>query len=93
MKCRTCGTEIADKAIVCYRCGAGTMDPVRTPAPIGRRPGGGPPLAAGVLPLLVALVLLYLAQGSAHADALDASAGGAAVAGVLLLIIRTVRRR
>ncbi len=32
MKCRECGTEIADKAIVCFRCGASTTDPVRRPA-------------------------------------------------------------
>jgi uncharacterized membrane protein YvbJ len=31
MICRSCGTEIADKAIVCYRCGAATTDPVRQP--------------------------------------------------------------
>lgn len=93
MKCRACGAEIADKAIVCYRCGAGTTDPVRTPAPIGRRPGAGPPLAAGVIPLLVAVVLLFVAQGSPHAEALDASAAGAAGAGILLLLIRMARRR
>lgn len=33
MICRACGTEIADKAIVCYRCGAATTDPVRQPPP------------------------------------------------------------
>jgi hypothetical protein len=39
MKCRSCGLEIADKAIVCYRCGAPTAD---LPAPVAadrrRRP-------------------------------------------------------
>ena len=34
MQCRSCGTEIADKAIVCFRCGAGTTDPVRKPAAV-----------------------------------------------------------
>ena len=34
MLCRNCGTEIADKAIVCFRCGAGTTDPVRRAVPI-----------------------------------------------------------
>jgi hypothetical protein len=29
--CRSCGTTIADKAIVCYKCGTPTMEtPVRT---------------------------------------------------------------
>ena len=33
MNCRNCGTEIADKAIVCYRCGTATTDPVRQARP------------------------------------------------------------
>ena len=33
MTCRSCGAEIADKAIVCYRCGASTAP---EPAPTGR---------------------------------------------------------
>jgi hypothetical protein len=37
MMCRSCGTEIADKAIICYRCGAATADPVRKPVEIRRR--------------------------------------------------------
>jgi hypothetical protein len=56
MICRNCGTEIADKAIVCFRCGAGTTDPVRKPASIrsgGRRPG--------LLSLVLIVVLILLA--------------------------------
>jgi len=62
MICRNCGTEIADKAIVCYRCGAATTDPIRRPAQIQRRRGGT------LLPLvgLVVLILagLYLGEAS-----------------------------
>jgi hypothetical protein len=70
MLCRNCGTEIADKAIVCYRCGAATTDPVRKPAEIRARRGGS------LLPLvgLIVLILagLYLGEaarvaGSWHA--------------------------
>jgi hypothetical protein len=93
MQCRSCGTEIADKAIVCYRCGAATTDPVRSPAPVKRRGPGGPPLAAAVVPLFAAVVLLFMAQSSAHAEAMNAAAGVAAVAGAVLLIARLVRRR
>jgi uncharacterized membrane protein YvbJ len=33
MQCRNCGTEIADKALICYRCGEATTDPrVKPPA-------------------------------------------------------------
>jgi uncharacterized membrane protein YvbJ len=26
MKCRQCGAEIADKALICYRCGTATTE-------------------------------------------------------------------
>ena len=31
MKCKYCGTEIADKALICYRCGNATTEPRITP--------------------------------------------------------------
>ena len=42
MLCRHCGTEIADKALICYRCGAATTDPIYKPPSAGR-----PRLVAG----------------------------------------------
>jgi hypothetical protein len=27
MRCRNCNTEIADNALICYRCGRATSDP------------------------------------------------------------------
>jgi len=33
MTCRNCGTEIAEKALICYRCGKATTDPrIKPPA-------------------------------------------------------------
>jgi len=55
--CRNCGIEIADKAIVCYRCGTGTADPVRKPVEIRRRRGGVVPIVVLVLLALAALFL------------------------------------
>jgi hypothetical protein len=57
MICRQCGTEIADKAIICYRCGAGTTDPVRQPAVVRPRRGRLLPLVGLVLLVLLALYL------------------------------------
>jgi len=57
--CRHCGTEIADKAIVCYRCGAGTTEPVRKPAEIRRRRS---PLLLVVIVLVILLVAFFFAR-------------------------------
>ncbi len=54
MICRQCGTEIADKAIVCYRCGAGTAEPLRKPADVR-------PRRSRVVPLVVVVILAVLA--------------------------------
>ena len=93
MQCRTCGTEIAEKAIVCYRCGTATTDPVRSPVPVRRRGRGGPPLAGAAVLLVLAVVLLFLAPSYGHPDGMTAAAGASALAGVVLLIARLLRRR
>jgi hypothetical protein len=40
MKCRACGTEIAEKALICFRCGASVQEAVHKPyiAPRRKRP-------------------------------------------------------
>ena len=91
MQCRNCGTEIADKAIVCYRCGVGTTDPVRKPVPI-KQGGRGASLVAGIVPLLLALAALAGAQASGYPREMRIAAVILACLGVLLLIIRLLRR-
>jgi hypothetical protein len=65
MQCRQCGTEIADKALVCYRCGVATTEPVFAPPAQarGRRGRRGRSTASLVTSLLalLALALLVLA--------------------------------
>lgn len=58
MLCRQCGTEIADKAIICYRCGAATTDPVRKPVQVRRR---GRRRLAPLLALILLVILTLLA--------------------------------
>ncbi len=51
MICRTCGTEIAEKALICYRCGEATTAPrLQPPAPRSRFV----PSAGGIVLLVVA---------------------------------------
>ena len=37
MQCRNCGIEIADKALICYRCGTATTEAKYQPVPIKAR--------------------------------------------------------
>ena len=36
MQCRNCGAQIADKALICYRCGTATTEAKYQPAPLPR---------------------------------------------------------
>ena len=93
MKCRSCGTEIADKAIVCYRCGAATTDPVRKAAVITPRRS---PLIPGVVIAVLVLAALYLAQvarTAANPELPQLAAGLATGAAVVVLILFVLRRR
>ena len=94
MICRSCGTEIADKAIVCYRCGAGTTDPVRQPAVIKRRRGRLLPLVALVLMVLLGLYLGQAGQAVFPPNRGYGLAAGIAIGvAIVLLIVRIARRR
>jgi hypothetical protein len=92
MQCRNCGTEIADKAIVCFRCGVATTDPVRKPVPI-KPVGRGMPLVAAVVPLLLALAALALGEASGYPREMHIAAVILASVGILVLIARLLRRR
>ena len=64
MICTNCGTEIADKALICYRCGQATTEPrVKPPAPAtGRRSS----LASAIA--LVVLAIAGVLMGQAQED-------------------------
>ncbi len=63
MKCRNCGTEIADKAIVCYRCGTPTAEPSARPRAKRRRPSMVPTVLALFVLILAALFMSRAAVG------------------------------
>jgi hypothetical protein len=61
MLCRSCGTEIADKALICYRCGTATTEAKFKPhVPERRRSRSTIAIAVVVLALLVLLAWLLL---------------------------------
>ena len=53
MNCRQCGTEIAEKALICYKCGAATTEAKYAPAASPRR---GLPISLILSILAVALL-------------------------------------
>ncbi len=63
MQCRACGTEIADKALICYRCGQPTASP--TPSQPATRPRRllVPIIAAFAIVVIGALYMAMAAQG------------------------------
>ena len=65
MQCRNCGAEIAEKALICYRCGTATAEAKYKPAPLGRRTSRSR-IAVVILIIAVLLLLaLYLLIGTA----------------------------
>ena len=90
MLCRRCGTEIADKALICYRCGAATSEP-RVPPPAARR---RPPSRGPLLLALVVLVLSALFMGQIVTDQVPREVGYVLAAlGLAAIGWHLVRRR
>jgi uncharacterized membrane protein YvbJ len=93
MQCRQCGTEIADKAIVCFRCGAATTDPVRKAVPVRPRRSLLPSTLAAVVLLIAALYMGQASRTAADPGEWQTFAGALAGAAVILLVFRVIRRR
>src|SRR5262249_51174239 len=66
MQCRNCGTEIADKALICYRCGTATTEAKYTPHVAAPRRPRWALIAVVIVALLVLLALFLL--NSSHAS-------------------------
>jgi len=89
MICKHCGTEIADKALVCYRCGQATAEPRVKPGSAPRRQSLFPLVAALLVLILGALYMAFAATGQAP-QYLSWIVGGLAI---IVLVWRFWRRR
>ena len=84
MICTHCGTEIADRALTCYRCGTATSEPVDRP------PDTSSTLSSRwVIPLALGLVFLgaagfFIAQSASGGETSPLVWVMLAAAGVLL---------
>jgi hypothetical protein len=93
MLCRQCGTEIADKALICYRCGTATTEPKFKPPSGTRRRSGSASLVASVLALaLLVLFALYLGR-IATGDIPRLLSWVAAGVALVVVVLRVYARR
>ena len=64
MKCRACGTEIADKALICFRCGASVQEAVHQPYIATKRKRPKIVYVIFAVLVLVAMLIALLAYGT-----------------------------
>jgi predicted nucleic acid-binding Zn ribbon protein len=90
MICKVCGTEIADKALICYRCGTATFEPKRREQQ-KRRPTSLLPSVLGLVILVVAALLM----ARAAIGAVPRTIGFVlmVLAAIAILLQRFLRRR
>ena len=93
MQCRSCAATIADKALICYKCGTATTEAKYQPAPL---PSGRS--RSGLIPTVIAIALLaavavYGERASAAGSPHWITYAAAAAAVVIVGIRAYVRRR
>ena len=92
MVCRSCGTEIADKALVCYRCGTATTEPTVKP-PSGAPARSSASLVVSIIALvLIGLFALYMVR-TPVAGASRSLSWAVVVFAVVIIVLRGVARR
>jgi len=91
MTCRNCGAEIADKALICYRCGTATTEAKHKPAAL-------PPASRGSFTATVLAIVLLGAVGfflvrTEGAETSRVVTWVAVAAAVLIVALRAYARR
>ena len=92
MKCRQCGIEIADKALVCYRCGTATTEPVFAPPGQARRGSKAALITSLLAMVLMVVAALFLTRSTADETSRIVTWVVAAVA-VVIVVLRAYARR
>ena len=67
MQCRKCGTEIAEKALICYRCGTATTEARYQPA-VPRRASSSSSRTLVIAIIIIALLVLAGLYLRLHAE-------------------------
>jgi len=93
MTCRKCGTEIADKAIVCYKCGTATTEPVFAPPGEGRSRSTLTLITSLAALALMVLVAVFMTRASPDGTPRSVTWVVAGVAVVIIVLRAYARRR
>ena len=93
MICRKCGIEIADKAIVCYKCGTATTEPVFAPPREGRGRSKSTLITSLVALALMVLVAVFMTRASPDSAPRSVTWVFAGVAVVIIILRAYARRR
>ncbi len=92
MQCRKCGTEIADKALICYKCGTATTEAKYQPAPLPSKSSSSGLIATVIALALLVAAALYIERISA-AGSQQWVTYVAVAAAILVIGIRAYARR
>jgi len=93
MLCRRCGTEIADKALICYRCGAATTEPKFKPSSGTPRRSGSASLIASALALALLVLFAFYLGRIAAGDIPRLLSWAAAGIALVMVVLRIYARR
>ena len=86
MKCRNCGIDIADKALICYRCGTATSEAKFKPAVPQRRSSW-----SFIVTLILVAVLVIAGVYVDRVTAVDATRLTARILVAVAIVIVAVR--
>lgn len=92
MQCRNCGAQIADKALICYKCGTATTEAKYQPAKLTRSPSRSG-LIATTIALTLILVLFVVMGRISTAETSTYLRVAAVVVAVLIVALRAYARR
>jgi hypothetical protein len=93
MQCRSCGTEIADKALICYKCGTATTEAKYQPAQLPARSSRSGLMATVIALALLVAAALYIERASTAGTSQWVTYVAVAAAVIVIGIRAYARRR
>jgi uncharacterized membrane protein YvbJ len=92
MQCRNCGAEIAEKALICYRCGTATTEARYKPA--ASRRGSRSGLIATVLAIAIVVAAgLFLGRSADSPESSRVITAAVIAVAVVVVALRAYARR